>query len=231
MEVTMESRWFRNVLFVAMGFVAFSFSGCGTIQEGTTEEDEWTDSTPISRTAMMEYRLDSLTRENQKLQQQLDQAVTENKNLTSRNTELESKPVGTPSYVPAPSAPIPTRSISNPGYESALSKFRNRNFQDAIDEFSTLLTAGVADDLADNCRYWIGESYFGQKKFGDAIQQFEAVVAIPGSDKADDAQLMIGNSYGAQGNRSAAKQAYQSLISNFPASPLVKRARAKMGGM
>jgi tol-pal system protein YbgF len=228
----MKSPWFRIILYAVLVSAALALTGCGTVQEGTYEEEQYNDATPVSKTAMLEYRIDSLARENQKLQQQLEHASVENKNLSARNSELESKVTGGGSPSSTPSAPpTPTRMISNPAYDNALAKFRNKNYQDAIDEFSALLTSGISDDLMDNCRYWIGESYFAQRKYADAVQQFESVVAIPGSDKADDAQLMIGIAHATQGNKAAARQAYQSRISSFPSSPLVKRARAKMNAL
>jgi TolA-binding protein len=93
------------------------------------------------------------------------------------------------------------------------------------------LSGGVSDDLSDNCHYWIGESYFGLKKYNEAIQHFETVVGMAGSDKADDAQLMIGNAYAAMGKKVEAKDALQKLITAYPASPLVKRAKAKMSSL
>lgn len=228
----MKDVRFRTLLVAIATVCALMVIGCGTVQEGTMEgEDPWGATPSISEAALLEYRIDSLTQENRKLSQQLDNVAAENRNLTARMGELTG---GTGGGAPTTGSgtPIPmTPSIVNPGYESALAKFRNRRYQDAIDEFTALLSAGISDDLADNCRYWIGESYFAQKRFSDAVQQFEGVATMAGSDKADDAQLMLGNAYIAMGNKAAAKQALQYLISTYPSSPLVKRARAKLSGL
>jgi len=39
---------------------------------------------------------------------------------------------------------------------------------------------------------------------------------------------MIGNSYAALGDKAAAKDAYSKLVSNYPESALVERAKAKL---
>ena len=226
---------FRNVISPALLLLAVACVGCGTVQEGTYEED-WTNTPPVSVTARLEYRIDSLTNENRRLRQQLEAVSTENENLSTRIAELQSRPADT---TPAsrPSSPVVTpkpatpRTIVTPGYDGALSKFRGRDFQGAIEQFNSVLTGGVADDLADNCHYWIGESYFGLKKFNDAIQHFETVAGMTGSDKADDAQLMIGNAYAALSKKTEAKEALQKLITMYPSSPLVKRAKAKMASL
>ena len=222
--------WFRNTLFGVIVLAALSITGCGTVQEGSEEED-WTNTPPVSLTARLEYRIDSLTNENRRMRQQIDALQTENTNLNARLTELQaapSEPVLAEKNEPKPAIATPRSTALTPGYEGALARFRKRDFQGAIDQFSGLLTSGVSEDLADNCQYWIGESYFGMKRYNDAIQAFEAVANIAGSDKADDAQLMIGNSYAALGKKDEAREALQKLARVFPGSPLVKRAKAKL---
>jgi TolA-binding protein len=237
-EFFMKPSEFRFTLLLALTsaalfFFALALSGCGTVQEGMTDED-WTNTPPVSVTARLEYRIDSLENENRKLQQQLETASSENRNLSARNTELEGRltEVSGTSRTASGTPPFPARSGSvSGGYEAALAKFRNREFQEAVDQFSGLLSTGISSDLADNCEYWVGESYFGMKKYNEAIQYFQNVTAIAGSDKADDAQFMIGNSYQMSGNKSAAREAYQKLMSSYPSSPLIKRARAKMNNL
>ncbi len=65
-------------------------------------------------------------------------------------------------------------------------------------------------------------------RYSDAIQHFEMARGYRYSEKKDDAQLMIGNSYSAMGNKSAARDAYNKLISSYPASPYVKKAEEKL---
>jgi tol-pal system protein YbgF len=65
-----------------------------------------------------------------------------------------------------------------------------------------------------------------------AIQGFNAYIAsFPKSDKADDAQLNIGNAlYSAQpGRYREAIDAYQKVIANYPGSDSVAIAYYKMG--
>jgi tol-pal system protein YbgF len=229
----MKAFQFRDTLSATLLCSVLALFGCGTVQEGSNEED-WTNTPPVSVTARLEYRIDSLTNENRRLRQQLDAATAENQSMSARITELQSRPsegtstprTTTPSTVTTP--PTTTRTPVVPGYDGALKRFQKRDFQGAIDQFNALIGTGVSADLLDNCHYWIGESYFGLKKYNDAIQHFETVVGLSGSDKADDAQLMIGNAYAALGKKAEAKEALQKVITMYPSSPLVKRAKAKM---
>ncbi len=218
---------FRIPLLAVIAYNLFSLMGCGTVREAG--QDDWTSTAPVSMTARLEYRVDSLVNENRRLSQQLDAVQTENNNLNLRLTELQAKPLAsTTTSLGLSTVPPGSQSKTPPTYESALGKFRTKDYQESIDEFKELLKGGVSTNLADNCEYWIGESYFAMKNYTDAIVSFKAVTTMEGADKADDAQLMIGNAYMAMGDKPAAKQAYQNLITAYPSSPLAPRARARM---
>jgi tol-pal system protein YbgF len=63
-----------------------------------------------------------------------------------------------------------------------------------------------------------------------AIQGFNAFIAsFPRSDKADDAQLNIGNALYAAGKYSEAVDAFQKVIANYPQGDSVAIAHYKMG--
>ena len=67
-------------------------------------------------------------------------------------------------------------------------------------------------------------------QFDLAIQGFNAYIAsFPKSDKADDAQLNIGNAYYAAGKYREAADALQKVISNYPQSDVLPVAYYKMG--
>ena len=71
--------------------------------------------------------------------------------------------------------------------------------------------------------------YMGAQ-FDLAIQGFNAYIAsFPKSDKADDAQLNIGNAYYAAGKYREAADAFQKVVSNYPQSDVLPVAYYKMG--
>ncbi len=204
--------------------LAIMIAGCGSAPETTTETYEATP--PVSLTARLEYQVDSLMSENMRLHQQIEALSTENRNLTAHSAELETR------ITEAPAAPKPEPAAApasaDGGYETALSAFRQRSFTDAILGFQAVLGNNARADLADNCHYWIGESYYGMRKYKDALGEFKKVLEYQGSDKRDDAQLMLANSYAAMGNKAGAREAYNTLISTYPASPLVEKAKEKL---
>jgi TolA-binding protein len=217
------SRASGLVLIPATALSLFVF-GCGSGEETT---EEWETTPVVSMTARLEYRIDSLMNENRRLKQQIDALATENRSLTARAAELEMKLDEAMAAPPPPPAPEPITNM-NSAYQSALSQYRQRDFAGAKERFEALLASGISDNLADNCHYWIGECSYGMGRYSEAIQHFEMVRGYRHSEKKDAAQLMIGNSYSAMGNKSAARDAYNKLISSYPASPYVKRAEEKL---
>ena len=197
--------------------------GCGSSEEST---DQFETTPTVSPTAKLEYEVDSLKNENRRMKDQLDATTAENRNLTAKVADMETKLA----EAQTPKAPPPPADM-NSAYDAALSLYKAKNYTDAIDQFQGLLKAGIKDDLASNCHYWIGESYYGMKKYDDAIQHFEMVFDYKKSSKKAASQLMIGNSYRASGNMAAAKEAYQKVVSGYPSSSYVEKAQEKLASM
>ena len=200
--------------------------GCGSEEEAT---DEW-ESTPGTPTeSSPEFKVDSLMSETRRLKEQNDALAAENRNLTARAADLETR-LNEAVKSPAPAATAPVSDVSS-AYDAALSQFRSRNYEDAAHQFQAILNSGGGDRLVDNCHYWIGESYYGMKRYNDAIKEFETVLGYPGSGKRPYAQLMIGNSYAALGDRESARDAYDKVVSGYPSSMIVEKAKEKLARM
>ncbi len=209
--------------------LAVAAVGCGSSEEDT---ENW-ESTPATTAAATtpESPADSMKIENRRIKEQNDALAAENRTLTARNAELETKLNEATAAAKTPAAgttetAVPVSDVSA-AYTSALGEFRRRNFQEAANQFTAILNSG-SDKLVDNCHYWIGESLYGMRKYDEAIKHFETVLGYSGSGKRPYAQLMIGNSYLALGDKAAAKDAYNKLVSTYPSSSIVEKAKAKL---
>ena len=133
---------------------------------------------------------------------------------------------------PAPKSPAPKKAPASDDlfarYSDAMQVYRNRDFSSAITQFEGLLKAGISQDLADNCHYWIGQSHYDLKQYDSAIPHFETILRTRASDKKADAQLMIANCFLEMGNTEAARTAYQKVISDYPTSPYKKKAEERL---
>ena len=97
------------------------------------------------------------------------------------------------SEVTVPATPIAPAANPMETYQAAYRDYQRGNFDLAIDGFRDFLRENSKSELADNAAYWIGESLFSQKKYREAIQQFDSVVNnYPKSDKVPGALLKKG---------------------------------------
>jgi tol-pal system protein YbgF len=114
-------------------------------------------------------------------------------------------------------------------YQAAYRDYQRGNFDLAIDGFRDFLGSNANADLADNAAYWIGESLFSQKKYREAIEQFDAVVnKYPKSDKVPGALLKKGYAYINVGERAQGVVQLQYVLHEHPKSQEASLARQKL---
>ena len=177
------------------------------------------------------YRLDQLA-------QQLTQTQRDLESLRAMIASMQQPApgtvpgTGTPSSsevtVPAPPTPVPA---GNPieTYNAALRDYQRSNFDLAIEGFQEFLQGNPRSDLADNAAYWIGESLFSQKKYRDAIQQFDSVVNnYPRSEKVPGALLKKGFAYINVGERAQGVVQLQYVLHEHPKSQEAALARQRL---
>jgi tol-pal system protein YbgF len=245
-ENTMSSHILKNLVKISLtpallALLCISPYGCGTSEQST---EEWERAAPPATAPQLEYRIDSLTNENRRMKQQLEAMAIENRKITARNAELETKlnesataptpkaeapaaPAKAERAKPIPSTPAPAGDIPS-RYSDALQTYRNRNFSAAALQFEEILNSGISEDLMDNCHYWIGQSYYDLKKYKEALPHFETILEMRKSDKKPDAQLMLANCYLEIGNTASAKREYGRFLSTYPNSPYAKKARERL---
>jgi len=86
--------------------------------------------------------------------------------------------------------------------------------------------------LADNARYWIGECYYVQREYKQALEQFQKVLAdYPEQEKVPDAMLKIGLCYVNLQEDCAAQKAFEDLLQAYPNSELGRLANEKLASL
>ena len=128
----------------------------------------------------------------------------------------------------APAAPSRVTPDEASEYRQALDLYFARRYAEAIDAFRGLLARHPRGAYADNAEYWIGESHYGLGDYRAALASFERVAAMPGSNKADDAQLKLGYCRLRLGDRVRAGEEFRKLVSLHPSSEYVGRAQAEL---
>ena len=124
----------------------------------------------------------------------------------------------------APPAPASRESYLS-RYQTALSDFNRRKYTQAIEQFSALLRLPEQNEMTDNCAYWIGESRYALGEYARAADAFGTVLSMGGSDKADAALIMRGQTYIRMGRKADAKNDFRRLLDAYPHSQYTKQAR------
>jgi tol-pal system protein YbgF len=128
--------------------------------------------------------------------------------------------------------PIPGNAAADPEtlYRTSYNDYLRGNYDLAILGFRQYLESFGSTDLADNASYWIGESYYKQKRFQDAIREFDTVVSqYPNSDKVASALLRKGYAYLELGEQSKGVVQLQNVIRRYPKSDEANLARQQLG--
>lgn len=132
------------------------------------------------------------------------------------------------SQVTVPAAAVPSGDPAQM-YQAAYRDYQKGNFDLAIEGFRDFLSVNKVNDLADNAEYWIGESLFSQKKYREAIQQFDVVVSkYPRSDKVPGALLKKGYAYISIGERAPGIVQLQYVVHEHPSSQEASLARQRL---
>jgi tol-pal system protein YbgF len=131
--------------------------------------------------------------------------------------------------VPGPAVPATPAVDPMQTYQAAYRDYQRGNFDLAIEGFRDFLSSSANSDLADNAAYWIGESLFSQKKYREAIGQFDAVVnKYPKSDKVPGALLKKGYAYINVGEKAQGVVQLQYVLHEHPKSQEASLARQKL---
>jgi tol-pal system protein YbgF len=138
-------------------------------------------------------------------------------------------PSPAPTVAPTPSVtskPAP-KAGGNPEqeYAAALATFRSREHGQAVLDFIDFMAKYPKHPLAGNAQYWIGEAYWAQRDYRQALAEFEKVFEH-GPGKTPDALLKIGLCHLRLSDLPRAQQAWQRVVSEYPKSESATMARS-----
>jgi tol-pal system protein YbgF len=115
-------------------------------------------------------------------------------------------------------------------YQAAYSDIAAGRYALGREAFQTYLKNFSDTDVADNAQYWIGESYYGQGDFANAIVEFEKVIDnYPKGDKIPAAMFKIGLSQSRLKQTAESQKTYKALIQKYPKSPEAALAKERLG--
>ncbi|AMV70423.1 tol-pal system protein YbgF [Desulfuromonas carbonis] len=115
-------------------------------------------------------------------------------------------------------------------YEEGLQLIQKQGeFARGMEVLRSFLQRYPQHELAVNAQYWIGEAFYGEKKYENAILQFQDVIQkYPGHAKAPAALLKQGLAFHALGDIKNARVILQKVIDSYPKSEEAGKARERL---
>jgi len=112
-------------------------------------------------------------------------------------------------------------------YQRALDKVRKEEqFAEGRKLLEEFTSKYPQHDLYVNALYWTGEAFYGEKKYEQAILQFQDVISkYKNHPKAPAAMLKQALAFNALGDTQNARTTMQKLIDDYPASDQVEAAK------
>ncbi len=114
-------------------------------------------------------------------------------------------------------------------YRAGLDAYQRGDYPKAIQSLRGFATKDPKSDLVPVARYWIGESYFAQRRYNEAILSYnEILVGAPKSERAPAALLRQASAFAELGDKIDARLILQKLISDHPGSEEAASAKRKL---
>ncbi len=114
-------------------------------------------------------------------------------------------------------------------YAEAYQTFKDGHYDKSRTEFKNFLTAFPDTEYAGNAQFWIGECYFFEKNYEQAILEYEKVAKnYPKGNKVPYALLKQGLSFQKLNDKTSAKLILQQVIRDFPNTNQARIARSKL---
>jgi tol-pal system protein YbgF len=112
-------------------------------------------------------------------------------------------------------------------YAYGFGLMRKANYDEAEAAFKEFLAAHPDDPLADNARYWLGETYYVRGDYARAAETFlEGYQGNKAGPKAPDTLLKLGMSLAALGKNKEACATYGELKRTLPDAPATIKGKA-----
>jgi len=117
-------------------------------------------------------------------------------------------------------------------YQLAFNLLKEGKYNEAATAFAQFMTAYPQSGLLDNAQYWLGESHYVLKDFGQAQRDFQTVLdAYPNSGKVPDALLKLGYTQYELKDFQNARGNLQRALDQFPESNAGKLAQQRLAKM
>ncbi|RUM88139.1 MAG: tol-pal system protein YbgF [Thermodesulfatator sp.] len=118
--------------------------------------------------------------------------------------------------------PLPEKEL----YRKALAALKKKDYEKARRLWRRYLELYPKGKYAANAHYWIGETYYAERRYEEAILEYQKVIdGFPGSYKVPAALLKQGLAFLHLGDTAAARILFKKILSKYPRSEQAPLAR------
>ncbi|MCB2188359.1 MAG: tol-pal system protein YbgF [Deltaproteobacteria bacterium] len=127
----------------------------------------------------------------------------------------------------APAAPpAPVKETPQAAYNLALKLHKEKSYQASRDRFEDFMRKYPDSNLVGHAQFWIGENYFDEKRYEEAILAYNQVIKrYSNSPKAPAALLKQGMAFQALGDKRTAAIVFNKLIKSYSKTSEAKTAQ------
>jgi tol-pal system protein YbgF len=130
---------------------------------------------------------------------------------------------------PPPSTGIPASAGEQASYDAAFTALKASDYPRAIAGFRNFVATYPTSPLASNAQYWLGEAYYVNREYQNAITAFQRVTAEwPESRKAPDALVKIGFTQAALNRNGDARVTLEDVVRRFPGTEAAQLATERL---
>lgn len=165
--------------------------------------------------------------------QYLKEEMNELKNLVNKiNERLVNIPAGAAPAGTSAETENKEEGLVQPAestYYTSYSDYLKKNYDLAIQGFRQFIATYPDNHLADNSLYWLGECYYAQRKYPEAVETFKSLrTKYAEGDKVADAMLKEGFALIELGRQTEGIDVLKQLVSRFPLSEEAPLAEQKI---
>ena len=125
--------------------------------------------------------------------------------------------------------PFPPKRDVKDAYLEAYQVYKSNNLQEAREKFQSILDDYPENEFSDNARFWIGESFYKEKKYDYAIVAYDELLKNnPESDKVPGALLKQGLAFFALKKDEVARTILKELIKKYPDTKQAQIAKREL---
>jgi tol-pal system protein YbgF len=117
-------------------------------------------------------------------------------------------------------------------YEDAYRSFQAKQYEEAREKMQEVIQTYPRHPLTGNAQFWVGETYYNQKDFENAILAYEDVILkYQDNQKVPAAMLKQAYAFSNIGENKAAEGILRELIARYPKADVAEKAREKLDAL